>query len=101
MISFFSWSGCMKNVYRFSILVVLIVISLGSPSSKVTNAKTLSGDKGAANLVPETTFSNTNPITIPLVGNASPYPSSIAVSGLSGTITSVTVTLTGFNHTFG
>ncbi|MGH2594670.1 MAG: IPT/TIG domain-containing protein [Actinomycetota bacterium] len=43
-----------------------------------------------------TTFSNTTSITIPDSGLFSPYPSTIAVSGLTGTITKVTVTLHGF-----
>ncbi len=51
-----------------------------------------------------TTFTNNSPITIPASGNGSPYPSSIAVSGLTGTIAntpgSVRVTLNSFSHTF-
>jgi subtilisin-like proprotein convertase family protein len=46
------------------------------------------------------TFSNATPITIPGAGKASPYPSTIAVSGLAGVITDVNVTLTGLSHTF-
>jgi subtilisin-like proprotein convertase family protein len=46
-----------------------------------------------------TTLSNTTTITIP-DGNATPYPSSIAVSGLTGTVVKVTVTLDGFSHQF-
>ncbi len=45
------------------------------------------------------TFSNPAPITIPSQGSASPYPSSIPVSGLSGTTTGATVVLNGFGHT--
>ena len=51
------------------------------------------------------TFSNSGTITIndtaaTCVGaEATPYPSTISVSGLSGTITDVNVTLTGFSHT--
>jgi hypothetical protein len=47
-----------------------------------------------------TTFSNTGAITIPVSGNASPYPSAIAVSGLTGNVTKVTATLTNFSHEF-
>ncbi len=46
-------------------------------------------------------FSNPTPIAIPGsgdIGNASPYPSEIAVSGLTGPITSVAVTLHRFGH---
>jgi subtilisin-like proprotein convertase family protein len=45
------------------------------------------------------TFSNTAPITIPDFGPATPYPSTIDVSGVAGVITDVNVTLTGFSHT--
>jgi subtilisin-like proprotein convertase family protein len=59
------------------------------------------GSAGAA------TFSNSGAITINDAtgdcagpGQASPYPSQITVSGLTGTITDVKVTLTGLSHTF-
>jgi subtilisin-like proprotein convertase family protein len=48
-------------------------------------------------------FTNANPITIndaQTVGVANPYPSNINVSGLTGNITNITVTLDNFNHTF-
>ena len=49
-------------------------------------------------------FANPAPITVPATGsgpaNASPYPSSLAVSGLSGTITDVNVSICGLGHTF-
>ena len=53
-----------------------------------------------------TSFSNAGAITIPngapgsTSGNALPYPSQITASGLTGTISKVTVTLNGLNHTF-
>lgn len=52
------------------------------------------------------TFSNLTQIDIPAGqpgttnGVGSPYPSSIAVSGVSGTITNIRVGLFGLNHTF-
>jgi subtilisin-like proprotein convertase family protein len=53
------------------------------------------------------TFSNPNPIAIPASGSgastgapASPYPSNIAVAGLTAPISKVAVTLYGFSHTF-
>ncbi|HEY0407348.1 MAG TPA: VCBS repeat-containing protein [Pyrinomonadaceae bacterium] len=48
-------------------------------------------------------FPNANPITIndaATVGMANPYPSNINVSGLTGTISNITVTLNNLNHTF-
>jgi len=49
------------------------------------------------------TFSNATSIVIPAVGTSgvsAPYPSSINVSGVSGSVTSVAVTLNNFSHTF-
>lgn len=46
------------------------------------------------------TFSNTAPITIPSSGNASPYPSTITVSGMGPLTTSLTVDLFNLTHTF-
>ncbi len=47
-----------------------------------------------------TSFTNTNDIIIPDHGEGTPYPSVINVSGVSGLIDKVTVTLTNVNHTF-
>jgi Ca2+-binding RTX toxin-like protein len=52
------------------------------------------GGAGAA------TFSNPTPITIPDSGKATPYPSTIAVTGLPGTVTNARATLIGVSHTF-
>jgi uncharacterized repeat protein (TIGR01451 family) len=53
------------------------------------------------------TFSNTNRIDLPSTsqdqlqpGPAAPYPSAIAVSGVSGLVSKATVTLSNLNHTF-
>jgi subtilisin-like proprotein convertase family protein len=58
---------------------------------------------GFASTASATTFTNSSPITITdlpngMPDNGSPYPSSIAVSGL-GTVTDVNVTVLAFNHT--
>ena len=48
-------------------------------------------------------FTNPTSITIPATGTfsgaANPYPSTIVVSGLTGSVTKVTVKLIGYNHT--
>ncbi len=60
---------------------------------------------GAALLAPAgaasgvTTFANDASITIPSSGTASPYPSKIAVDGLTAPIEDVDVTLRGYGHT--
>ncbi|HEK9102331.1 hypothetical protein KFD70_22905 [Bacillus pfraonensis] len=46
------------------------------------------------------TFSNLSPIVLPSEGPAIPYPSSIHVTGLSGEVTQITVTLIGLTHIF-
>jgi subtilisin-like proprotein convertase family protein len=49
------------------------------------------------------TFANTTSIAIPgtgPAGPASPYPSTINVAGLAGTVTKVTATINVFTHTF-
>jgi subtilisin-like proprotein convertase family protein len=51
-----------------------------------------------------TAFQNTGLITIPAAGTgpaqSNPYPSTIAVSGLTGSVVDVNVTLNGITHTF-
>ncbi len=52
---------------------------------------------------PTVVFPNANPITIGEVAGSSPfslYPSTINVSGMTGTVTNMTVTLSNINHTF-
>jgi subtilisin-like proprotein convertase family protein len=55
---------------------------------------------GATGVVGPAQFSSSETIDIVDSGQAAPYPSSIEVSGLSGTITDVNVTLDGFTHEF-
>ena len=49
---------------------------------------------------PDTVSCNPTAISLPNGSPTSPYPSSIGVSGLTGTISKVTVTLNNINHTF-
>ena len=45
-------------------------------------------------------FSNNIGITIPFVGAATPYPSTISVSGLQGAVAKLEVTIEGLSHTW-
>lgn len=45
-------------------------------------------------------FSNSNSISIPVSGQSNSYPSQITVSGMSGTISNLAVTLKGLTHTY-
>src|SRR5919107_1865906 len=45
-------------------------------------------------------ISNPGSISIPSQGQATPYPATLNVSGLSGTITDLNVSLKGVSHTF-
>ena len=65
---------------------------LGTASFTFTLGATAPGGAG--------TFSNTGAITIPSSGSGTPYPSSINVTGLTGTVLKVTATLTGYSHGF-
>ena len=63
--------------------------SNGTVSQRVDNATTVTGQ----------TFCNTGVITVPGNGSASPYPSNIFVTGLTGNVTKVTANLKGVSHT--
>jgi hypothetical protein len=65
---------------------------LGTASFTFTLGATTPGGTGA--------FSNPAAITIPSSGSGAPYPSSINVSGLTGSVLKVTATLTGYSHGF-
>lgn len=72
--------------------------TLGFSSVLFTAAFLFATVQGASAL--SVNFTNPSPITIPLVGTATPYPATINVSGLSGPVTDLNVTLTGLTHTF-
>ncbi|MGH2672886.1 MAG: hypothetical protein ACRDHC_07910 [Actinomycetota bacterium] len=71
---------------------------------------TLSGDDGGPVVptaspasptpAPPIEVANASAVTIPNDGIANPYPAPIEVSGATGTISGITVTLTGFSHAF-
>ena len=53
-----------------------------------------------SSLLGQTTFLNTNPITINDAAPAAPYPSNILVSGIGTSITKVTISLFDLTHSF-
>jgi subtilisin-like proprotein convertase family protein len=72
--------------------------NLGNVSYTIRLGSTLTGTTNGA---------NATSIAIPATGTgtgtgapSNPYPSNINISGISGTVTKVTATLHGFNHTF-
>ncbi len=74
-------------------------VSLSAPVGQTVTVDytTIDGTATEENLV---TVSNSEPITIPSSGAATPYPSTITVDSAPGTVAKVTVTLNGFNHTY-
>jgi subtilisin-like proprotein convertase family protein len=77
--------GSLKHLGRFALCISAALLALGGTAAP------------AAAL--DSTFSNPGAIAIPDIGDATPYPSSIAVSGLQGTVQKATVTLHRFSHT--
>lgn len=76
------------------------VITLSNPTGipiSGTNPATLSIENNAFG---GSIFSNHNPITIPSSGPGTPYPSLITVSGLTGNISNLRLTLNNLNHTY-
>lgn len=75
-------------------------VTLSAASASTVTVNYATADDTATSTT--ASFSNASPITIPsnAAGSASPYPSSINVAGISGTVSKVTVTLNGFNHTY-
>ncbi|MCL5097829.1 MAG: Ig-like domain-containing protein [Candidatus Omnitrophica bacterium] len=75
------------------------VVVAEEPGTALITASMSNLSKSAILTVESTlSFSNENPIEIPDLGSASPYPSTIQVSGCSGTVNKVTVTLRRISH---
>ncbi|MFL6245050.1 MAG: kelch repeat-containing protein, partial [Thermoanaerobaculia bacterium] len=71
-------------------------VSLSAPGAEVTvNYATANGTATAAATVANPAFLN-----LDTGATATPYPSTINVAGVSGTISKVTVSLTGYSHDF-
>jgi subtilisin-like proprotein convertase family protein len=99
-----------ENCDDLPLLCELFAVSVGQPSQQnpgddvIINGVVIN----RCSCVESTeTFTNDDGITIPAdnppgntAGQADPYPSTIEVSGLSGAISNVTVTLNDFTHTF-
>ena len=76
--------------------IITLTVSDGTASASTSfNLTVTASDGGAA-----TVFANAAAIAIQDNAVAAPYPSAIQVSGLSGSASKVTVTLTNFNHTW-
>src|SRR5204863_3033302 len=79
------------NTYSYRVRATDVAGNL-SPYSNIASATT-----PAQSVL---SWTNAGVINIPSVGNATPYPSTINVSGMSGTISDVTVTLRNVSHTW-
>jgi subtilisin-like proprotein convertase family protein len=79
-------AGFLDRRRRLALLVATALVSIGATAG-TASAATVS-------------FSNSSPISIPDASPASPYPSTINVSGLAGNVQKATATLRGFNHTY-
>ena len=77
----------------------LIRASFSGATGYLTSNGTLSQRVDNVTVVTDTTFCNTGTITTPERGAATPYPSNIFVTGLTGQVTKVTAQLKGLSHT--
>jgi subtilisin-like proprotein convertase family protein len=92
------------------LLYSIAVFVFGALAAILIGEHVTSGISAAQEVVADTeataTFTNSTPITISAVGanNGNPYPSTINVSGMTGTIAStpgsVKVTINNYSHTF-
>ena len=73
----------------------VLAATVKAPPTKMITAGNVTLNSAATSSV----FSNPGSITIPSSGAATPYPSTITVSGVSGTISDVNVTIKGLTHT--
>jgi subtilisin-like proprotein convertase family protein len=94
------------NGYLTIKLVLVAIIALFfSTSQLVTSAansdeRAKTGKPSVENAAPAAIFTNSTAITINDEDVATPYPSTINVTGLGGNVTSAKITLNGFSHSF-
>jgi subtilisin-like proprotein convertase family protein len=83
-------------------LILCLALSMLASSWRSTTSQASQKELPASTDTPENTYTFSNPanITIPVQGQAAPYPSTINVSNVPSTIEKLTVTLTNFTHTF-
>lgn len=96
------WVNCgsclMKHTYRRAGVYIVSVKLDDRVSTTITRTFTLNAvDPNPGNT---RQFCSSAAISIPDSGSATPYPSTINVSGMTGAITSVTATLRGLHHTY-
>src|SRR5438552_2209626 len=77
-----------------SATITLTVTDAGGATASTNFALAVTGTPNAA------TFANGALLAIPDVGSGSPYPSTINVSGMTGVVSKVTVTLNQLTHTY-
>lgn len=90
---------------RFALVFLCLMALLGAQIPGGTSHKARAQSKGDDGLKPDTVFACTNcpisiPSTFPAPTAASPYPANITVSGLTGGLASITVTITGWTTEF-
>ncbi|MCY7345346.1 MAG: S8 family serine peptidase [Pyrinomonadaceae bacterium] len=97
-------SGC---PWTTTINTSLLELVLSSERHNLFSSIKISDSQNEIIAAPETVFSNSSPIPISdrssssnPPGLGSPYPSNIAVTGMSGTITKVKATLNGISQTY-
>lgn len=89
--------------FGLAIFALLLGFNPNTVSSKNETTNKIN-KKHSANNVSDAEFSNPTPIIVAdattVIGTGNPYPSNIDISGLTGTVSKLRVTLRGFSHTF-
>lgn len=75
-------------------------ISLSAPVQSTVTMNYATANGTATTTGVTTTLSNNNPISIPELGTATPYPSTISFGSGLGSIAGVSVTLNGLSHSY-